>query len=45
MAKSEEVQAIYLPPQIKVLEIKSEKGFATSGGTEDFGTGNGNWDL
>jgi hypothetical protein len=39
----EEIKTPYISPDIEVIEFKTEKGFATSGSSEDFGSGDGSW--
>jgi hypothetical protein len=39
----EKIKANYMPPMIEVIQFKTEKGFATSGSSEDFGSGDGSW--
>lgn len=34
---------IYEAPQMEIMEVQVEQGFATSGGTEGFGEENGTW--
>ena len=38
-----EAKTPYISPEIEVIEFKTEKGFATSGSSEDFGSGDGSW--
>ena len=33
----------YTSPEIEVIQFKAEKGFATSGESEGFGSGEGSW--
>ena len=41
MKNKEQTMAAYEAPKVEVIEVQVEKGFATSGGPNDFGYGGG----
>ncbi len=38
-----EFENSYESPQVEIIEVEVEQGFATSGGTQGFGEGDGVW--
>ena len=41
MQKTENL--IYIPLEVEVVEVQMEKGYAATGGNEEFTTGTGTW--
>ena len=40
---TQETTKTYESPQVEMIEVQVEQGFATSGGTKGFGEENGTW--